>query len=66
MYCLKAKDLLVENNIEFEELDTGKDAAASKEMFELTGRHAVPVIRFEDNSYIIGFYKDAIIKKLNI
>ena len=43
-WCSEAKDWLDERGITYEELDVSSDAAARKEMFELTGQTKAPCI----------------------
>jgi glutaredoxin-like YruB-family protein len=62
-YCGMAKDLLKEQNIEFEDVDVGNDSEAAKEMVEKTGHMGVPVIDI-DGEIIVGFDKVAMMKAL--
>ena len=43
-WCLDAKDYLKHHGIAFDEVDVGKDAAATQEMQRLSGQHYVPTI----------------------
>jgi len=47
-YCARAKALLTQKGVTFEEVDVYMDAAARKEMFEKTGRRTVPQIFIGD------------------
>ena len=47
-YCARAKALLSQKGIAFEEVDVYMDAAARKEMFEKSGRRTVPQIFIGD------------------
>ena len=47
-YCARAKALLTQKGITFEEVDVYMDAAARKEMFEKSGRRTVPQIFIGD------------------
>ena len=47
-YCARAKALLTQKGVTFEEVDVYMDAAARKEMFEKTGRRTVPQIFIAD------------------
>ena len=65
-WCIKAKDFLKENNVEFEDKDTSTDDQAREEMVEKSGQMGVPVIVIEGNDPIIGFDAEAIKKALNL
>ena len=43
-YCARAKALLTQKGVSFEEVDVYMDAAARKEMMEKSGRRTVPQI----------------------
>jgi glutaredoxin 3 len=47
-YCARAKALLTQKGVVFEEVDVYMDAATRKEMFEKTGRRTVPQIFIGD------------------
>lgn len=64
-YCHQLKDFLKENNIEFEDIDVGKDQEAGKKMVEKTGQMGVPVTEI-DGEFIVGFDVEKIKQKLNI
>jgi glutaredoxin-like YruB-family protein len=64
-YCLKAKDFLKENNIEFENIDVSQDSAKADEMIKKTGQMGVPVLDI-DGEIIIGFDKERIKQVLGI
>lgn len=64
-YCIKAKQFLKDNNIEFEDIDVSVDQEKVQEMVEKTGQMGVPVINI-DGEIIVGFDKDAITKALNL
>lgn len=61
-FCKDVKNLLDSNNVEYELLDVGTDAAARTEMVELTGQMGVPVTRINDD-VIIG-YDEAKLREL--
>ena len=46
-WCHDAQDWLRERGIEFEELDVTSDAAARKEMIELTGQSKAPCLEVD-------------------
>ena len=64
-WCIKAKEFLKENNIEFEDKNTGEDEAARNEMIEKSGQMGVPVLDI-DGTIIVGFDQEAIKKALNL
>jgi glutaredoxin-like YruB-family protein len=64
-YCIKAKELLKQNGIPFEDINVSKDRKAAVEMFEKSGQTGVPVLDI-NGKIIIGFDKEAIKKELNI
>jgi glutaredoxin 3 len=53
-YCVRAKRLLEERGIPFEEIDVGDDAELRAELIRRTGRRTVPQI-FIDGKAIGGF-----------
>lgn len=65
IYCVKAKEFLTANNINYEEVDVAEDKKAREEMVQKTHQLGVPVIQV-DNTVIIGFDKEALKKALNI
>ena len=65
VFCKKAKEFFKEHNIDYKEIDVGKDAKAAKEMVEKSGQMGVPVIEV-NNEIIIGFDRPALIKALKI
>lgn len=64
-YCIRAKQFLKDNNIEFEDIDVSADQEKAQEMVEKTGQMGVPVLDIE-GEIIVGFDKDAISKALNL
>jgi glutaredoxin-like YruB-family protein len=64
-YCVKAKEFLKENNIEFEDIDVSSNQEAAKEMVEKSGQMGVPVLEIGDK-IIVGFDKEALKKELDI
>ena len=64
-YCIRLKEFLKENNIEFEAIDVGVDQDKAQEMMNKTGQMGVPVIDI-DGEIIVGFDKDRISKSLGI
>lgn len=64
-YCLRAKQFLKENNIEFDDIDVSADQQKANEMIEKSGQMGVPVLEI-DGEIIVGFDKPAINKALYI
>ena len=64
-WCIRAKQFLKENNIEFQNLDVSSNQLAADEMMAKTGQMGVPVLIIEDE-VIIGFDKDKIKLALGI
>ena len=54
VYCKKAKDLFIKNNIKFEEYDVLKDIKRREMMINKTGQMGVPVIEI-DGQFVVGF-----------
>ena len=53
-YCYTLKEFLKEHNIEFEEVDVGKNRERAVEMVEKSGQMGVPVTDI-DGEIVIGF-----------
>lgn len=64
-YCIRAKQFLKNNNIEFENIDVSVDEAKADEMIKKSGQMGVPVLDI-DGQIIIGFEKDKIAKELGL
>ncbi len=64
-YCIRAKQFLKDNNIEFENIDVSTDQEKAEEMIKASGQMGVPVLDI-DGEIITGFDKEAIKKALNI
>ena len=64
-YCIRVKQFLKDNNIEFAEYDVSKDEEKANEMTERSGQMGVPVIDI-DGEIIVGFDKEAISKALSL
>ena len=64
-YCIRLKEFLKENKIEFEAIDVGIDQDKAQEMMDKSGQMGVPVIDI-DGEIIVGFDKDRISKSLGI
>jgi len=64
-YCIRAKQFLKENNIQFTNYDVSSDKVKADEMVEKSGQMGVPVIDIE-GEIIVGFDKDKIKQTLGI
>ncbi|NQU94638.1 MAG: glutathione S-transferase N-terminal domain-containing protein [Candidatus Omnitrophica bacterium] len=64
-YCIKAKQFLKDNNIEFENIDVATNPEKAQEMVDKSGQMGVPVLEI-DGKIITGFDKDAIKESLGI
>lgn len=64
-FCELAKSFFKEQNIAYTEYNVGTDAEKRKEMVELTGQLAVPVIRIGDD-VVVGFSPSVVGEKLGI
>jgi len=62
-WCVKVKNYLNSENIEFEEINVQDDMAAREDMIRKSNQMSVPVLDINDN-IIIGFDKTAILKAL--
>ena len=64
-FCIRAKQFLKDNNINFENIDVSSNPQALQEMTQKSGQMGVPVIDI-DGEIIIGFDKEAISKALHL
>lgn len=64
-YCIRAKQFLAENNIQFENIDVSADHAKAQEMIKKSGQMGVPVLDI-DGEIIIGFDKERMKQALGI
>jgi glutaredoxin-like YruB-family protein len=64
-YCMRAKQFLKDNNIEFEDIDVSTDQERAQEMIQKSGQMGVPVLDI-DGDIVVGFDKEAISKALNL
>lgn len=64
-WCIKVKQFLKENNVNFENVDIASNQQAAEEMVEKSGQMGVPVLDIE-GEIILGFDKDKIKTKLGI
>ena len=64
-WCVRVKQFLKDNNIEFENIDVSSDQSAADEMVNKTGQMGVPVLDI-DGEIIIGFDKEKIKASLGL
>lgn len=64
-FCIRAKQFLKENNIQFEEIDVSENQEKAQEMIKKSGQMGVPVLEIDDK-IIVGFDKDKIKEALAI
>jgi len=64
-YCIRAKQFLKDNNIDFEDYDVASDAEKASEMIVKSGQMGVPVLDI-NGEVIIGFDREAISKALGL
>lgn len=64
-FCIRVKQFLKENNVDFEDIDVSADRTKAEEMVRISGQMGVPVLNI-DGEIIAGFDKEAISKALNL
>ncbi len=64
-FCVRVKQFLSDNNVEFVNVDVSTDQARAQEMIQKSGQMGVPVVDIE-GQIIIGFDKDKIKKELGL
>lgn len=64
-FCIRAKQFLKENNIQFEDIDVSVNQEKAQEMMKKSGQMGVPLIDI-DGELIIGFDKAKIKEVLGI
>ena len=58
-WCIRAKQFLKENNIDFQDIDVSSDQQAVDELMQKTGQMGVPVLDIE-GEIIVGFDREKI------
>ncbi len=58
-FCIRAKQYLKDNNIQFTEHDVGSNPEKTQEMIKKSGQMGVPVIDIDGN-IVVGFDKEKI------
>lgn len=64
-FCIRTKQFLKDNNIEFEDVDVSSNQAAAGEMIQKSGQMGVPVLDIE-GKIIVGFDKGTISRELGL
>ena len=64
-WCIRAKQFLKENNIDFQNIDVSSDQQAVDELMQKSGQMGVPVLDIE-GEIIVGFDKERIKQSLGI
>ena len=64
-FCIRAKQYLKENNVQFEDIDVSEDPEKADEMIKKSGQMGVPVIEI-DGGIIVGFDKEKIKEALGL
>ena len=64
-FCIRAKQFLKDNSIQFEDIDVSENHEKAQEMIKKTGQMGVPVLEI-GGEIIVGFDKDKIKEALDI
>ncbi len=64
-WCIRAKQFLQENNIDFTNIDVSSNQQAVDELMQKTGQMGVPVLDI-DGEIIVGFNKEKIKQSLGL
>lgn len=64
-WCIRTKQFLKENSIEFEDIDVSSNQQAAEEMIKKSGQMGVPVLDI-NGQIIVGLDKDKIKTALGI
>jgi glutaredoxin 3 len=64
-YCMRLKQFLRDNNINFEDVDVSNNQLEAEEMIQKSGQMGVPVVDI-DGEIIIGFDKEKIKQALGL
>ena len=64
-FCVRAKQFLKDNNIQFENIDVSENHEKAQEMIKKSGQMGVPVLEIGEK-IIVGFDKDKIKEALDI
>ena len=64
-FCIRAKQFLKDNNIQFEDIDVSENQEKAQAMVKKSGQMGVPVLEI-DGKIIVGFDKDKIKEALDL
>ena len=64
-WCVKTKEFLKANNVQYKEINVSTDEKSRNEMFEKSGQFGVPVTEV-DGTVIVGYDKEALKKALKL
>jgi glutaredoxin 3 len=64
-FCIRAKQFLTDNSIDFTNYDVGSDKVKADEMIKKSGQMGVPVLDIE-GEIIVGFDKEKIKETLGL
>lgn len=64
-YCVKVKNFLKSNDVDFVDIDVGSDHQKAQEMVQKSGQMGVPVVEI-DGQIIVGFDQQRIKSALGI
>jgi glutaredoxin-like YruB-family protein len=64
-YCIRAKEFLNQNNVQFENYDVSNNQEKVEEMIKKSGQMGVPVLDIE-GEIIVGFDKERIKQALGL
>lgn len=64
-WCIRVKQFLKDNNIDFQNIDVSSEQKAADEMMQKSGQTGVPVLDI-DGEIIVGFDKEKIKLALEI
>ena len=64
-WCVKTKEFLKANNVQYKEINISTDEKSRNEMFEKSGQFGVPVTDVK-GTIIVGYDKEALKKALKL
>ena len=64
-FCVRAKQYLKDNNVQFEDIDVSENHEKAQEMIKKSGQMGVPVLDI-DGAIVVGFDKDKIKEALDL
>jgi len=64
-FCIRAKQYLKDNNVQFEDIDVSEDHEKAQEMIKKSGQMGVPVLEI-DGAIVVGFDKEKIKETLGL